>query len=72
MKVSDGSEDWKIRPEGVKEMLDTLKRLVQEEEGQGMAEYGLILALVAIVVIATLTLLGGKIKTVFENISSSL
>ena len=29
-------------------MLNTLKRLVIEEEGQGMAEYALILAFIAV------------------------
>ena len=39
-------------------MLNMVKRLVREEEGQGMAEYGLILALIAVVVIGALTGIG--------------
>lgn len=42
------------------------------EEGQGLVEYALILVLVAIVVIAILTLLGPTIGNVFSNIVSSL
>ena len=38
------------------------------EEGQGMVEYALILVLVAIVVIAVLTLLGPAIGNVFSTI----
>ncbi len=33
-------------------MLNTLKRLVIEEEGQGMAEYALILAFIAVACLA--------------------
>ena len=42
------------------------------EEGQGLVEYALILVLIAIVVIAILTLLGGQISTVFSNITEGL
>jgi pilus assembly protein Flp/PilA len=49
-------------------MLEHLKRLLTGEEGQGMAEYGLILALVAVVVIGALTALGGSIKDKFNEV----
>jgi pilus assembly protein Flp/PilA len=42
------------------------------EEGQGLVEYALILVLVAIVVIAALTLLGPQIGLVFSNIYNEL
>ena len=45
---------------------------MKDEQGQGMVEYGLIIALVAVVAIAGLILLGPKIKTLFEQIASSL
>lgn len=38
------------------------------EEGQGLVEYALILVLVAVVVIAILTLLGPTIGNVFSSI----
>lgn len=53
-------------------MSKLIKRLVVEEEGQGMAEYGLILALVAIVVIAGLTFLGPKIKEKFDAVGNAM
>ena len=43
--------------------------LVLEEEGQGMAEYGLILAGVAVVVAVAVTALGGRIVTFFDSIT---
>ena len=42
------------------------------EAGQGMAEYGLILALVAVVVIGALTVLGGGISSTMNTLSSSV
>ncbi|MDK2785233.1 MAG: pilus assembly protein Flp/PilA [Bacillota bacterium] len=53
-------------------MFEHLKRLLTGEEGQGMAEYGLILALVAVVVIAALQLLGTGISLNFNKVASEL
>ncbi len=43
-----------------------------EEMGQGLVEYALILASVAIIVIAVLTTLGPLIGNTFSTISNSL
>jgi pilus assembly protein Flp/PilA len=43
-----------------------------KEQGQGLVEYAIILALVAIVVIAVMRLLGPKIGNTFSSISNSL
>lgn len=53
-------------------MLKVLKRLVKEEQGQGMAEYGLILALVAVVVIGALVLLGPAIAEKFQKVTTEI
>ena len=45
--------------------------MLKAEKGQGLVEYALILVLVAIVVIAVLTLLGPIIGNVFSKINSS-
>ncbi len=42
------------------------------EKGQAMVEYALILVLIAVVVIAILTLLGTRVSTVFSSIASAL
>lgn len=47
-------------------------RLRHEEEGQGLVEYGLIIALVAIVLVAALIALNGGLQTVFGTITKSL
>ncbi len=43
-----------------------------KEKGQGLVEYALILVLVAIVVIAILTILGPTIGNVFSNVVNAL
>jgi len=41
-------------------------------KGQGLVEYAIILALIAIVVIAIMTTLGNKVNNTFNSISESL
>jgi pilus assembly protein Flp/PilA len=43
-----------------------------EEKGQGLAEYGLILILIAIVIFVILTLLGTQVSTMFSRVDSAL
>jgi len=49
-----------------------LRRLIKEEEGQTLVEYGLLLALIALVVIAALTVLGRKVANTFNTINENL
>jgi pilus assembly protein Flp/PilA len=46
--------------------------LVRSEKGQGLAEYALILALIAILAVAALLFLGGQINSILSTIGSSL
>lgn len=48
--------------------MELMKRLMKEEEGQGLVEYALIIALVSIAIAATLSLLEGGIEGVFNDI----
>jgi len=43
-----------------------------KEKGQGLVEYAIILALIAIVVIAVMTTLGNKVNNTFNSIDASL
>ena len=45
---------------------------LRREEGQTMTEYGVLLALIAIVVIAALIILGPAIYSVFTSVASNL
>ncbi|MCX6032334.1 MAG: Flp family type IVb pilin [Chloroflexi bacterium] len=49
-----------------------LMNWLNEQEGQGMAEYGLIIALVAIVVIVALTALGTNLTKIFTSIGTAV
>ena len=44
----------------------------QEEEGASMVEYGLLVALIAIVAIAAVTLVGNAVSTNFSDVATSL
>jgi len=53
-------------------MTKLLKRLYREESGQGMVEYGLIIALVALAVVGGLTALNGGLNGLFTKIQTML
>ena len=45
---------------------------VPDEEGQGLAEYALILSLISIVSIVLLVFLGGSVKTLLSTVGNSV
>ncbi len=47
-----------------------IRKLIREEDGQGIAEYGLLLALVAIIVVGALSLMGERVSVIFETVGS--
>jgi pilus assembly protein Flp/PilA len=53
-------------------LLSLQARLEDRERGQGMVEYGLIIAAVAIAVIVALFALGPKISAMFSSTGASL
>jgi pilus assembly protein Flp/PilA len=48
------------------------QRLVRDEEGVTAIEYGLIAALIAVVIIAAVTLVGNNLSAVFQTIQAAL
>ncbi|HBI46200.1 MAG TPA: Flp family type IVb pilin [Planctomycetales bacterium] len=48
------------------------KFITGKEEGATLAEYGLLLALIAVVCIAAITLLGTTISSMFVSVSGSI
>jgi pilus assembly protein Flp/PilA len=53
-------------------MSEMIKRLVREEEGATAIEYGLIAALIAVVVIGAVTALGTGLTATFNSVASKL
>jgi pilus assembly protein Flp/PilA len=49
-----------------------VKDNIKRDEGQTMAEYGLILALIAVVVAVVLVTLGGQIKNTVNSVINAL
>ena len=54
------------------EVMTLVSRMKDEERGQGMAEYGLILALVAVLCVAAFTSLKGAIVTTLTSVTTAL
>jgi pilus assembly protein Flp/PilA len=53
-------------------MIKKIKALFQEEEGQGMTEYGLVLGIIAVAVVGALVLLRGQIVEMFDKVVTSV
>lgn len=51
---------------------DRLIERVNRSRGQGLAEYALILALIAIVAIVALLFLGGQVSKILSNVGKSV
>ena len=51
---------------------EKMQNMMQDEEGQGLVEYALIIVLVSIACIVALGLLGTQVSSVFSNITTSL
>lgn len=74
---------WSQPPEGGEEtllrvwisaqrMLDRFTRSVNRADGQGLAEYALILSLIAIIAIVALLFLGGQVSKMLSTVGSSV
>lgn len=51
-------------------MLNKVKSFIKEDRGQGMAEYGLIVVIIAIGVFVTVGLFRDELKATFDNIKA--
>ena len=54
------------------QLLDYLRARFAQEEGQTMAEYGVVLAVIALTVIVAFTALSGGISNAINNVTSVL
>jgi len=49
-----------------------LTQFIREDDGQGLVEYALIIAVIAIAVIVAMIFLRGQIQNIFSNIGNNL
>ena len=49
-----------------------LQKFFSDEDGQGLVEYALIIAVIAIAVIVAMIFLRGQIQNIFSNIGNNL
>lgn len=53
-------------------MLSRIKNLVVEEKGQGMTEYGLLLGVVVVAVVAALALFKTQLESLFTTVTTRI
>ena len=53
-------------------MKAVLSRLVREDEGQDLIEYGLLVGIITVAAITAIKAIGPKVGTYFNNLNSNL
>ncbi len=53
-------------------MRDFLRTMWSDEEGQDIAEYAVMLAVILVLVIGTVRLIGGNANNVFSSVASNI
>lgn len=53
-------------------MRDILRRICWEDEGQDIAEYAVMLAVILVIVVGTIRLIGSNANNVFSSVASSI
>ncbi len=53
-------------------MAQLLQQLWSNEQGQDIAEYAVMLAVILVIVVGTIRLIGGNANNVFSSVSSSI
>jgi pilus assembly protein Flp/PilA len=49
-----------------------LQAMIRTERGASAVEYGLLVALIAVIIIVAVTLLGGNLSSIFNNTAESI
>jgi Flp pilus assembly pilin Flp len=50
----------------------TLLRMWNDDQGQDVAEYAVMLAVILVIVVGTVKLIGGKSNNIFSEVASSI
>ena len=53
-------------------MVNSLKSMIRDEDGATMVEYGLLVALIAMVALVGVTTLGTNLKSLYSTVAGSI
>jgi len=53
-------------------MKNLVRNLWQDQQGQDIAEYAVMLAVILVIVVGTIRLIGSNANTVFSNVASAI
>jgi Flp pilus assembly pilin Flp len=53
-------------------MAEVLRRMWRDDEGQDIAEYAVMLAVILVIVVGTIRLIGSNANNVFSEVASSI
>ena len=53
-------------------IIEDIRRLWYEEDGQDIAEYAVMLAVILVIVVGTIRLIGSNANNVFSNVASAI
>ena len=53
-------------------MKTVIRKLANNEDGAALVEYGLLVALIAVICVAAVTIVGQKVSTAFTKISTNI
>jgi pilus assembly protein Flp/PilA len=56
----------------MKKLVKKVREFMGNEEGQGLVEYALTIALISIVVLVALTLLGHRVSNAYTNVADAI
>ena len=72
MRVLGKADVHHLHSGGRMKSTDLVKNLWQSDEGQDIAEYAVMLAVILVIVIGTVRLIGGNANNVFSQVASSV
>lgn len=56
----------------MEKLMTQVKQFVQDEEGASAVEYGVLVALIIVVCIATIKAIGGNLNNAFEKVNNAI
>lgn len=72
LEAVSGQARFVRRERRAKKVTDFLCRLWSDEEGQDIAEYAVMLAVILVIVVGTVRLIGGNANNTFSSVASSI